>query len=1730
MNDIIKTYQERFRRSRHDFRRYAALLLALAMITTLFVNWQLHGVGISMTADYQCGEVEHTHTADCYEKVLVCGYEEGEVIGPGTVSEPVDDSTADTDSDIAQYTEPEYIFVPHVHTDDCYTAVQTLTCLEEEHVHDDDCFDPEDGSLICDKFEHTHDESCYTTDYELTCGLEDGELVEELNPDYVPPVAQFEAPVVVEPVVEPEVHHHTDACYEEVLVCPFKEHHHTVNCLSDQTADVETEDEWLAQTDTTLDGFWSDDLIRVAQSQLGYEQSEKNFQLDGDDNVTVRHYTRYGQSYGNPYGEWDVMFLSYCLKYAQIPQSAVPQEASVLALRSAMSSMEWLLDGADGAAAAPGDIVIYQKDATRTVAVDTAENSVDTQTSDDYGISTLPAVVDDTTKPVTVDDDFTVPTTSEPQTTTVTSRVDTVGIVESIDEDTGMLTVISGDVDGKVAEVQLAPVEVEGVISVVSAQMAYEGGTTTLEIKYIDTFEELPDDYSKGGITKVEITVNNKVQTGPIELKDGDKITLDYSYSIPADTFKDGEKDRKLTYQLPVGIKLSSEIKGQEILQNGKVVGTMDVSKDGLVTLHISDDFDAHQPFTGSFGFEAKVTTKDLGDGGTIKFPGDSTTITVTDPKDISSSKTGSIVETSDGNTYIDYTITVKSDKGWSDKVYIKDKLSNSDSVSTSYVKNSFVLKDKKGNIIDQSQYTLTWDADGNGFSIDGLPEMAKGEQYVLTYRVKLDKVKADENGSYTINNNKAWTNDEKPSTPWIKHEQLLYKSGKYDPDTGLITWVVTVTNYYGGKIPAGYKLTDAIKTDGQKIVGDITVTERQHRYWGDETLFDTITDANGKSSFEYVFPKDGTGEEYKFTYKTTAPDGAKTEVKNEASVPGGSTTVGTWTDDRSWNLKKEATNSSLTETDKENIYKAYWKITTAVPNNWDTKTIRDFIYSPKNDNEGKHYGIAAELDAEIKKNLRFNCTDSSSLTYEQAIAAGIGIEITYYDTVQDKVTDENVIPASDTSKEVHSFKIKLTNNYRGDKRIKELVIDDYYTYVDVTGVPNDQKVKYENKAGSSAYYEYEKKTPETPSEIKKGVSTYNPGNISWGSNQEVYGKSVTVDYNNNGKTYLYYQVLVDVSERKNVDGSFMDDTITIADKLPEGVTYVDGSTEAVWWTTDGGYDIQAYTKWNLSTDGGGTIPRYRLFTDPTFFEITATGTASEGQTLNFNFKKLHSLDLSTAGSTNKKGFLIRYTVELDTTSDDSIWRDPDATTNQYTNKVSWNGHSDDATATVNRVVTVLDKEGQQSKNKDGQKTSGADYTIKINPTGKNLVPGKNYLTLTDTLTVEKGFTATLDLDSVKLYDANDLDNPLPDTLYTFTYSTSVNANGENVYTMVLTVPDQRALVLKYSYSTNAKNQEVKLKNTADLEGKWESGKDKTLDNVNGWASMEQGLLTIHKVDSLNQKIGLKNAEFTLSRFDPETGKWDTAHNQAMRTDKDGKITIYVGSSQDVTMEATSLYRLTETAAPDGYRKSDAVYYFIWTPNEWTGTDQELYEKVVGSNVQSGEEVPELTNVHVFRYGTGHDLYVKNDRSQLTIQKFWTNKYNESMTPEETEVTVKLYRYPKGGNRSDAVQVGDPIKLTSADNWTYAYKSVEAGYLYFIEEASTGKKYDVTYSDSNTTGVENGGLLTLTNKERSDDGYELPSTGGAGTTPFTAVGGTLMLTALVYGVRRKRRHEGRAED
>lgn len=1788
MNDILRTYMERFREDRHTLRRYTAFVLALAMITTLFVNWQLHGVGISMTAQYQCGEEEHTHTADCYTKVLTCGYNEGDLENAAEVAAAEASQPTVEAEPMPLALEPQIEFVPHEHTEDCYTEVQTLTCMEEEHVHGDDCFDPEDGSLICDKFEHTHDESCYTTEYELTCGLEEGELVEQV----VEPTqsAELAAMAVAEPValapmvdtVEPIYHHHTDACYEEVLTCPLPEHHHTVACLSDTSADLETPEEWqAANAEAVMTGNWAEDLVSVAQTQLGYEQSEKNFEIDPADGVTLRYYSRYGQSYGNPYGEWDVMFLSYCLKYAGIPQSAIPQEASVLALRSSMSDMEWLLDGEDGSAADVGDIVIYNKYVTRTVAVDSSadgaadglddlfsmdaegENGIELEESGAAALDTAPAVEDATTLdtpdlpdiPDTVDPDqpaanpvdssdtavpSVVSSAAEPQTTTVTDAqpVETVGIVSAVDDDT--LTVISGDVDGKVAEVTLSSAEVLGVVSVAAAQYAdtYGGQLPTISASrpnrtptmtagkttYLDYFVETPEGTNKGGITG--ITVKNGSQilepgTSSIELMDGDKLSLNYTFNIPENALKDHLTPKTLTYKLPDGIELTENKDFKLINQSdgNQEVGTGVVDTDGVVHLTFYNDFDTSKPFTGHFDFEAEVSTVGFEESSKIRFP-TGLDLLVKLPRDLAIEKKGATPVVDSDGTYIEYTVIVSSKDGWSDPIEILDELQNNDTIAGEYVTDSFKLvkidKDNHETEIENYQNHVT----DNSFHIENLVKLNSGESYRLTYRVKIIKNTAAGAGSVEFKN-KARSNKKDDWKWWTtSFEDRIWKNGSYDPDTNTITWTVGVKNPYGQNLK-GSKVVDTITTEGALINGSIKLEQVRDKdgKWFTKSIGEPFEPNADKKGFTYTFNQDVYGMEYKFTYVTSVPastDGKQVTVHNDSTITIDDKDYTAGKDvtpsDRSWSFNKSKAQNSLTSTDTENQYRADWQISSDVPNTWTEYTFVDQIKKPT---YGEHYGIASELDQAIRDSLTFTNADNKTLSAKDA---GITVEIDYYAEFFSDASQapDHSIDATNSTDKVHTFIIRLKNNgsYKGTSPVKRMNISSYYTHVDTTAVKAGAEFYIYN---NTANYYYKKNTDKTG--LTKGVSTTDLGtNPLYGSRNTNYQPTATGDYKSGME--VYYELVLDVSSLKkfspDTDGNY---TVTVTDTLPNGLTFKEGSAKGFF----------GWSNW-CQQNGHGNF----TFDNSNNFEATCIG-----QNVTFKFKNLDDervkYELNKAEGDRLTHLLVRYAA----TVTDTKWESPKTVTGTYTNKAEWDGKHADATITLNRNLEYLTKSATYEAlvNKNGEETGqlAVHYSLDINPACADLLKGGDTVILTDTLAVQdKNVTAHLDMDSVKLYDYPYKDgNPaLPTTSYGMVYKrTTDSSTGYDTHTMTFTLDDARGYVLKYDYVLDS-NDNVTLSNVAELTGDHHANSNTQVTKLEASGSVSRSQFTLYKVDSLNPLTRLQGAEFTLSSYN---GTEFAAHDgQSLhKTDVNGEIVLHLGDNEKDDSHGEhfkilpdTLYRLVETNAPAGYKIGTAdPVYFIFADADSNETAAHAWE-----NTNKPTDL-EQSKVVICTGGQQKNYTVQNTRKWLTIQKFWQDKdgkaISDALTPN-TDVTVKLYRYPDGGSK-DSAQYVNTITLNQKNNWIYVFKDVEEGFFYYIEEASTGGKYDVTYSDSNTTGVENGGLLTLTNKEIV--GYELPSTGGTGTLPYTAVGGTMMLSALAYSfIHRKRRREGRADD
>ena len=293
-------------------RHWRRVVTVLACIVVFCTTYALVLPALTLTGGTFCGKEAHCHSDECYEKALICGLEE-RATAAGTSA--------------------------HTHADECYEVQQILSCGREEsagHTHDEPCYG-EGGEPVCGQEEsegHTHTEACYQ-----------------------------EAPVLV--CTEPtdtvtEGHVHTDACYEKTLICQKEEHAHSLQCYSDPDA-VETPEEW-EQGLPAGTGDAAKDLAAVAQSQLGYAESTVNY-LVGADGETVHGYTRYGAWHGQPYAaDWSALFASFCLHYANVPETAFPRGDSCESWMTELQAME-RYQPSDSYSHKPGDVAFLDLDA-----------------------------------------------------------------------------------------------------------------------------------------------------------------------------------------------------------------------------------------------------------------------------------------------------------------------------------------------------------------------------------------------------------------------------------------------------------------------------------------------------------------------------------------------------------------------------------------------------------------------------------------------------------------------------------------------------------------------------------------------------------------------------------------------------------------------------------------------------------------------------------------------------------------------------------------------------------------------------------------------------------------------------------------------------------------------------------------------------------------------------------------------------------------------------------------------------------------------------------------------------------------------------------------------------------------------------------------------------------------------------------------------------------------------
>lgn len=1756
MKNRFQEAVQNVQRQRHLARRSLAMVLVLAMLTSMSVSWRLHQDGIALAADdtrYYCGKEEHKHTDDCYIEGTepLCGYEEGEIVeetmdladdaGDGDSSAADwDEAGSEPESEPATLEEPEPEVVLHHHTSDCYEEEEVLTCgIESDHVHQDYCYDQETGELLCTEHEHTDD--CYTLEEVLVCGQEEGEPektddgaalydMDENSAEESDFAGESETAADPEPEKEatkPEtddeidtgytVHHHTAECYGKVLICGKEEHEHTAACLVNPNAEIDAEYDAKTPDRTSMD--WAEDMVLVAQSQLGYTESKADVDEDGNG------YTMYADQYYKDkpmvYADWDSTFVAYCLYHAGVPQDIIPQYASISALRGELARMnsEYYTDDPQGfASILPGDIVMYKNAEGR----------------------------------------------------------ETIGVVSDavVDEETDLttaLTVISGDVatgyesDGEttidqVAEVSVALSDVTSFVSVNAAEgygisdlMGEDEEAKKVDSHVIDLVDENKE-LNKTAFKSFEVAAQWK--SGPKDddwtnvtndyvFREGDSIRVNGTLELKKDAFVDEDGNTLCdTIVWNSGLKLAKELDDGVLTDpEGKVVGTLKVTENGVATIHFKDleAFDLTKPVKFWFAALATCSGEDLEQK--ITFPGTGTTVTVKKNTDIHAKKellTEDIQYDEKGNPYLEYRVTVSSENGTEGTVKIEDLIADWKNLYGTY--SNFALKkyssktDETGETITVNP-TITNPAGGaptgaeTKFVIDDLGALKAGERYVLTYRYQLSRDLSKNEGKLSgdIGNKVTATdkgnNKQDTDTNSQSFSDRIEKSGNYDFVTRKVTWTITVRNP-GKQNLSKYVVTDAIQDSAAKI--DMNTVKL---YGGDkedacktEIPGGTLKMTTGDQGFTYTFPTINAGEEkpyYKIVYQSDAPNG-ETSIQNTVTIEdkdGGDKdhTTANGNIQESGGLIKSTGNTALKDAGNGR-QKATWYITALIPREkrFDEVTISD-TFQPVtygNGQTAEHYALLGELFDQLnnqdgQKGAMEVYLDNNNAIYRPQHWGKLndGITVTYtFQTASGKQSIESTAAPTEEQRalKVTGFSVTVSS----DKGIRKINIGNtgsgtgYTTYVDVSNVPEDVSCTIENKAhldgfdDKSAEYPYKKdKAPEEKEEIVKQVA-YDAG--------QSYTKDPSKEYATAQQEGIFYKISLKPAKGRN--------EITVVDTLPDGLVYdpthkysaaqavfsekspssgkvkkYDGTIDdtlgsKIYWQAD---ETPVY--WWKPHDG---LDGFDL-TAPENFTVAQS---ADGKTLTFTIKNLDRIPDKVKESYQTIG--IFYALQL---TQDTDWENKLESSKVYQNTASWTG-VDDASAkiTVKRDDTYLDKKVEQSSN--GRLT----YTVDINPNGLTLNPQSTVITLYDTFTVNKHGTATLDRSSIKLHDCTE--NRDTDD-YTLTTDEKKEDSQVTHYNMTLTVRDGKHYKFTYTYIVDRSqvnsNDDVTAENKARITAVWQKADKETIKSSAGGGSVgaNDGKLTLYKVDKNSENKVLQGAEFKLTAYNKESGSWDTVQTVTARTDEKGEITFVpkegTNTASKVYVSVDTLYKLVETKAPNGYVLDAKPLYFIWMQSDASvqKEQEEAYKKATGKTKETDEVdlgVKSYKDVTYFQTSHSYERKFTNAPMQLEFEKVWADEDGKVMSAPDgvKEIKLNVYQYTGTAFDKSTATLVQTVTLNTDNQWREKLHLTDSdeNTRYYVEEVNVPNGYKVTYTnragEQTQLGYADGDKVTVTNQKR----------------------------------------------
>ena len=432
-----------------------------------------------------------------------------------------------------------------------------------------------------------------------------------------------------------------------------------------------------------------------------------------------------------------------------------------------------------------------------------------------------------------------------------------------------------------------------------------------------------------------------------------------------------------------------------------------------------------------------------------------------------------------------------------------------------------------------------------------------------------------------------------------------------------------------------------------------------------------------------------------------------------------------------------------------------------------------------------------------------------------------------------------------------------------------------------------------------------------------------------------------------------------------------------------------------------------------------------------------------------------------------------------------------------FTNKVTLKKDGNDIDTATSPETIQLTEANKNIDKKQGQSNGQKiDFEINANQLGQTLPTNDgDKLKLVD----ELGENLQLDTTSIKVFKN--------DTVQITNCETSYTNN-----TLEITVPNNVPIKITYTVTVNAKPEDsVKVTNTAYWKGySKDSGKivesDYSYKVGGGIEALSKVNFKLTKQDQNNLSTFLQGAEFDIEKCETNGNVITTSKIATVTTDANGVIT------QDLDFD--TLYKITETKAPDGYVLDNKPIYILDLKDK--EKDTSYLEKV--------KTLVKENKLYVIYKQQNFDIQVQNHKGEITVVKKFINDaagnlhnpvsgtYKFGLYTDENNLTTPLQTVSITYNASETQEKSVKFINLKLDKTYYVYelddkdKPITDSNVHVIN----GLEYLTTYSTNNA--VQNGDTVTVTNQSRVK---QLPSTGSYGTLIYRISGTMLVLASLI---------------